>query len=183
MKHIPWIWFSNKAQAWVRNISGRVRVGSLRGGSGQDIANSCGCGAGLKLAERERTKNFNLRRTPMHNQLNAKRELPHIMEAEQKYANYYVTRVTTSGAPRQATTDRQTSVDRHHVVTTDRGYSWIILSVDGPLPCLGYPGGSAYTDPQWTQKQIFNIYLMFRLWTQCHTLLLETGNGLALLHN
>jgi len=44
-----------------------VRVGwdGLRGGSGQDFSNSCGCGAGLNLAGtgRVRTQNFNPRRT------------------------------------------------------------------------------------------------------------------------
>jgi len=50
--------------------AGRVRVGSVgvRGGSGQDFSNSCGCGAGLNFAGagRERTKNFNPRRTLAH---------------------------------------------------------------------------------------------------------------------
>jgi len=30
--------------------AGRVRVGSVRGGGGQNFSNSCGCGAGLNSA-------------------------------------------------------------------------------------------------------------------------------------
>ena len=43
----------------------RIRSVRVRGGSGQDFSNSCGCGASLNFAGagRERTKNFNPRRT------------------------------------------------------------------------------------------------------------------------
>ena len=47
--------------------AGRVRVRSERvwGGCGQNFSNSCGCGAGLNFAGtgRERTQNFNPRRS------------------------------------------------------------------------------------------------------------------------
>ena len=46
-------------EVWDGNSAGQVR--SLRGGSGQDLSNSCG--TGLKFAGRERTKKFKLHRT------------------------------------------------------------------------------------------------------------------------
>ena len=50
--------FFGKLRVYDRKNAGRVRVGSVQGGSGQDFSNSCGCG-------QEQTKNFNPRRTPV----------------------------------------------------------------------------------------------------------------------
>jgi len=43
--------------------AGRVRVRSVRGGSGQDLSNSSGAGLNFANAGRKQTKNFNPGRT------------------------------------------------------------------------------------------------------------------------
>jgi len=66
MKHVAWVFsgFPWQVQIW-EGLRGGCRLEVYGCGSGQDFLNSCGCGAALKFASagRERTKNFNPRRT------------------------------------------------------------------------------------------------------------------------
>ena len=66
MKHVAWVFsgFPWQVQIW-EGLRGGCRLEVCGCGSGQDFLNSCGCGAALKFASagRERTKNFNPRRT------------------------------------------------------------------------------------------------------------------------
>ena len=65
--------------------AGRVRVRSVRvrGGSGQNFSNSCGCrGVGVKFssAGRERTQNFNPRRTLVCTELPVAKRLSNVLD-------------------------------------------------------------------------------------------------------
>jgi len=68
MKYTAWAWSGFQTNSDWRKFgtetvrgglggpTGRVQVGSVRGGSGQEFSNSCGCAAGLNFAGRERAR-------------------------------------------------------------------------------------------------------------------------------